>query len=263
LYEERSYVRRRDVAVGQVSATVGQKGLFATRAVADDARHGGPRPMNAMRLDAMRWKFAARGLVVLWPITLAAIAAQPAPSPSTPSQSTSSQSAPSQSAPSQSTSAQATSAQATPPSVQFPHDYRSWQHVKSIVIGPGHKSFAKRGGIHHYYANKEAVEGYRTGRFANGSIIVDEAVFTKDGTGQATGIVLEGESRFLDVMVKDDRLYSDTGGWGFEHFEGPEGQPATAQLDAKGRTECYECHAKRKDRDHVFSAIRVAKLAPR
>lgn len=182
--------------------------------------------MNAMRLNAMCWKFAARGLAVLWPIAIVAVASQPAP-PASP--------------------------------IQFPSDYRSWQHVRSIVVGPEHRSFASRGGIHHYYANAQAVEGYRTGRFAEGSIIVDEGSFTEDGTGQSKGIVMEGNRRSLDVMVKNDRLYSDTGGWGFEHFEE---QEATGKLDAKGRTQCYECHAKRKDRDHVFSAIRVAKFGP-
>ena len=181
--------------------------------------------MNAMRLNAMRWKFAARGLVVLWTLSIAAVASQPTP----------------------------------PPPIEFPHGYRTWQHVRSIVVGSDHKSFSSRGGFHHYYANEQAVEGYRTGRFPNGSIIVDEGVFTEDGTGQAKGIVLEGHRRSVDVMVKNDRLYGDTGGWGFEHFEG---QEAAGTLDAKGRTACYECHAKRKDHDHVFTALRVAKFAP-
>jgi hypothetical protein len=174
-------------------------------------------------MNATHWKFAARGLVVLWSITIAAVASQPA-SP-----------------------------------VQFPHDYRSWQHVRTIVVGPENKSFATRGGIHHYYANKEAVEGYRTGRFPNGSVIVDEGVLTEDGAGPMKGIVLEGHRRSLDVMVKNDRLYSDTGGWGFEHFEG---QETAGQTDAKRRTACFECHANRKDHDYVFSAIRVPKFAP-
>ena len=146
----------------------------------------------------------------------------------------------------------ATSGQSTP-SVPFPQGYRSWQHVKSIVVGPGHKSFQRRGGIHHYYANEKATEGYRTGMFPNGSIIVDEAVTAKDGEGDAAGILLEGTRRALDVMVKDDRLYKETGGWGFEHFEGDE--PA-GQLGVEQRTQCYQCHSKRKDRDHVFSVIR-------
>jgi hypothetical protein len=138
------------------------------------------------------------------------------------------------------------------PAVPFPHGYRAWQHVKSIVVGPEHKSFPTRGGINHYYANHQAIEGYGTGRFPNGSVIVVEGVFTKDGEGQAKGIVLEGDRRFLDVMVKNDRLYQETGGWGFDHFEGQE----RTGLAISDRSKCYECHAKSKGRDHVFTSIR-------
>jgi hypothetical protein len=173
-------------------------------------------------MNANIWKFAARGLVILWPIAIFATAqSAPAPSP-----------------------------------IPFPQDYRSWQHVRTIVVGSEHKSFASRGGIHHYYANAQAVEGYRTGRFPNGSIVVDEGVFTEDGAGPMKGIVMEGDRRSLDVMIKDDRLYAATGGWGFEHFEGAE---ASGKTDAKRRTACYECHSK-SERDHVFSKIRVAKF---
>lgn len=139
------------------------------------------------------------------------------------------------------------------PAVPHPQDYRSWQHVKSIVIGPEHASFARRGGMHHYYANKEALEGYRTGTFPNGSVIVDEGVSTKDGEGPLKGLMLEGSRRSLDVMIKNDRLYAETSGWGFEHFDGEE---KTGRLDGKGRAQCLECHSKRKDRDLVFSSIR-------
>lgn len=176
-------------------------------------------------MNAMRWIFAAQGLVILSSIATAVIGAQPDPAAQT---------------------------------VPFPHDYRSWQHVKSIVVGAGHRSFASRGGFHHYYANAKAVEGYRSGRFPNGAVIVDEGVLTEDGIGPAKGIVMEGNRRTVDVMVKNDKLYRNTGGWGFEHFEGSE---AKGQLDVSGQTKCYECHAKSKDRDHVYSAIRVAKFA--
>lgn len=138
------------------------------------------------------------------------------------------------------------------PAVPYPRDFRSWRHVKSIVVGPEHRSFPNRGGIHHYYANDKAMKGYRTGTFPNGAMIVDEAVFAKDGTDQARGILLEGDRRALDVMVKDDRRYKDTGGWGFEHFEG---DTTAATLSATARTNCHACHAKAK-RDHVYSAVR-------
>jgi hypothetical protein len=138
------------------------------------------------------------------------------------------------------------------PDIPYPENFRSWQHVKTIVIGPEHKSFPARGGIHHYYANEKAKEGYRTGKFPNGSVIVDEAVFTKDGEGEAKGILLEGDRRALDVMVKNDRIYKATGGWGFEHFERDD---KTGVLPPSDRAKCYACHGTQK-RDQVFSSIR-------
>jgi hypothetical protein len=136
--------------------------------------------------------------------------------------------------------------------VPYPRDFRSWRHVKSIVIGPEHKSFPNRGGIHHYYANEPAVEGYRTGTFPNGAVIVDEGVFTTEGTDQARGILLEGDRRALDVMLKNDQRYKDTGGWGFEHFDR---DSTTGTLTADSRGQCLECHSTAA-RDHVFSTIR-------
>src|SRR4051794_3289964 len=75
--------------------------------------------------------------------------------------------------------------------VPFPEKYRSWQLVKSIVLGPDSPLFATRGGIHHYYANSQAIDGYKTGKFPEGSVIVDEAMWMKEGDGLAKGIWLE------------------------------------------------------------------------
>lgn len=149
-------------------------------------------------------------------------------------------------------SAGALSSEDTQP-MSFPDGYRSWQHVKSIVIGSEHLTFRKRGGIHHYYANDRAVVGYSTGMFPDGSIIVDEALLTKEGEGPAKGIVMEGDRRFLEVMTKDQRRYRDTGGWGFERFERDD---RTGQLKLSEQMQCHECHAHAKDRDQVFSRIR-------
>src|SRR4249919_21974 len=57
------------------------------------------------------------------------------------------------------------------PDVPYPEGFRSWQHVISDIVGPEAQSFPARGGIHHFYANAKAVEGYRTGKFSNGSIL--------------------------------------------------------------------------------------------
>jgi len=140
-----------------------------------------------------------------------------------------------------------------PPAVPFPDGYRSWQVVKSMVVGPEHRTFARRGGMHHYYANAQAVEGYRAGTFPNGSVIVVEVLLTKDGEGDAKGILLEGDRRFVEVMTKNDRLYADTSGWGFERFEADD---TAGRLAATERAQCHQCHSKRKDRDLVFTTLK-------
>jgi hypothetical protein len=140
------------------------------------------------------------------------------------------------------------------PEVPFPEGYRSWQHVKSVISGPEHKSFATEGGkIFEFYANPPAVDGYRAGRFSNGSIIVRETLRAVAGEGDSKGIFNEGERTGLDVMVKDDRLYPETGGWGFETFDAK-----NARLSENGRAQCYTCHSKQKDHDLVFSTLRAA-----
>jgi hypothetical protein len=58
--------------------------------------------------------------------------------------------------------------------VAYPENFRSWSHVKSGVIGPQHKNFASLGGIHHVYANPQAMAGYRTRKFPEQSVIVFE-----------------------------------------------------------------------------------------
>ena len=146
----------------------------------------------------------------------------------------------------------AIAASAEAPPVPYPDGFRSWTVVKSMVVGPTHESFPNRGGLHHYYANDKAVAGYRTGTFPDGSIVVDEAVAMKEGEGRATGLLLEGERRFLDVMVKDAERYKNTGGWGYEHFDGVD---QTGRLTDAERGKCAGCHAKAPS-DHVFSRIR-------
>jgi Cytochrome P460 len=136
--------------------------------------------------------------------------------------------------------------------VPYPEGFRSWMVVKSLVVGPAHASFPNRGGLHHYYANDKAVAGYRSGTFPDGAIVVDEAVFTKEGEGRGTGLLLEGERRFLDVMVKDAQRYKGTGGWGYEHFDRDD---QTGRLTDAERGTCATCHAKA-PADHVFSQIR-------
>jgi len=147
--------------------------------------------------------------------------------------------------------AAATAAAENPAQVPFPEDYRSWQHVKSIVVGPEHKSYAAEGGkILQFYANPQAVEGYRAGRFPSGSVLVRETLRTVAGEGASKGMLNEGARIALDVMIKDDQQFGATSGWGFETFDDKNGR-----LAEKDRAQCYACHINQKDRDLVFTSL--------
>ena len=133
--------------------------------------------------------------------------------------------------------------------VPFPAEYRKWAVVRSLVLGPEHKSFATNGGFHHYYANEKAVEGFRTGHFPDGSVVVDERL----DVHQEAGATFEGARKSVAVMAKEATRYPSTGGWGFDRFAG---EDRTEGASGSVREACFSCHSKRKERDFVFSEFR-------
>ena len=134
--------------------------------------------------------------------------------------------------------------------VPYPQGYRQWQHVKSMVIQPGHPLHDAFGGIHHLYANHKAVRGYRTGKFPDGAMIAFDLL-----EGQAAdNAIVEGQRKVLGVMLKDAKKYAATGGWGFEGFAG-DSTTQRAVAD-KAATACFACHIGQKQSDYVFSRYR-------
>ena len=134
--------------------------------------------------------------------------------------------------------------------VAYPAGYRQWTHVKSTLIGPQHPRFAANGGLHHFYANEKGMEGYRTGKFPDGAVLIDDLLEIKDTGG---GVTAEGLRRRVAVMAKDSKRFPDTGGWGFEVFKANETKPS---LNAEGKAACNACHSGRKGHDYVFSQYR-------
>ena len=120
----------------------------------------------------------------------------------------------------------------------------------SLLVGPQSPAFASEGGIHHIYANAKALEGYETGKFPDGSMIVYDLLEIKEVAGNT----IEGPTRRVDVMVKQSELYRTTGGWEFMSFPG--GNPANGKLTVERQAACGACHAKRNDHDFVFSEFR-------
>jgi hypothetical protein len=133
----------------------------------------------------------------------------------------------------------------------YPDGFRRWVHIKSTTVTAAHPAFATEGGIHHIYANPQAVQGYSTGKFPDGAVLVSELV----STVEKNGIISEGPQRRVDAMVKDARRYKETGGWGFSRFY-PNAGRAGARLEPAAAQACFECHKRSSDHDFVFSRER-------
>jgi hypothetical protein len=131
----------------------------------------------------------------------------------------------------------------------YPEGYRLWTHVKSMTIHPGHPLEDPFLGIHHIYANPQALEGYRSGRFGDGSVIVFDQLQSLTADNASS----EGERVLVGVMVKDATRYAGTGGWG---FQGWAGNSRDKTLVSDGGAGCYDCHTAQAERDYVFSAWR-------
>ncbi|MFN3750263.1 MAG: cytochrome P460 family protein [Thiobacillus sp.] len=134
--------------------------------------------------------------------------------------------------------------------VPYPEGYRNWTHVKSMVIEAGHPLHASFGGIHHLYANAKAMQGYRSGKFPDGAVIVFDLL---EAT-RADYAITEGARKIAGVMHKDTKRYAATGGWGFEGFAA--GDKARRVVGKQAESACFACHAPQKDRDYVFSSLR-------
>ncbi len=133
--------------------------------------------------------------------------------------------------------------------VKYPEGYRDWTHVKTLILEKGHPLYDAFGGIHHIYANKKALEGYKAGnKFSDGSVIVFDLLETV----VADNAIAEGKRKILGVMEKDSKKFSNTGGWGFEGFKGDTKERVVNNMDG----ECFSCHLSQKDKDFVFSKFR-------
>jgi len=141
-------------------------------------------------------------------------------------------------------------AAAADPAVTMPKDWRSWQHVKSMIIEPGHPLAGLVEGTHHIYANPKAMAGYRTRPFPDGAVIVFDLLTTQRDDRS----ISEGPRKAVIVMHKDSKRFAATNGWGYEVFaNGDRGKP---QVGAKAAQMCHACHVSRANRDYVFSDFR-------
>jgi len=134
-------------------------------------------------------------------------------------------------------------------SVDYPSGYRSWQHVKSMIVQPGHPLEDPFAGIHHVYGNEKAISGLNSNQYADGAVFVFDLL----DYDNSNHLIVETERKRIDVMQYDSRLFSETGGWGYDTFVG---DSRTERMDQDVVSACYHCHVAAKETNYVYSQYR-------
>jgi hypothetical protein len=137
--------------------------------------------------------------------------------------------------------------------VAFPKDYRTWTHVKSMVIyNDKHELFGAFGGIHHVYANKKALAALKNKTdFPNGSTLVLDLL----ALGDSPGAYAEGQRKLIGVITRDMAKYKDTSGWGWQAFVGGDPNQPALKTAAEQKA-CDTCHQQVGAKHFVFSDYR-------
>lgn len=127
--------------------------------------------------------------------------------------------------------------------VTIPDGYRQWD-----LVAVSHESDPLNE-LRAILGNPMAIEAYRDGAtpFPDGTILAKLAWKHVPSTEFPAAFV-PGAATTVQIMVKDSKRYSDTGGWGFGRFIG-----GVAVDEAQHKT-CFACHqALVKDHDYVFT----------
>ncbi|MBK8019650.1 MAG: cytochrome P460 family protein [Betaproteobacteria bacterium] len=140
----------------------------------------------------------------------------------------------------------AVSALAEDTGIAFPDGYRNWFHHRSTVNMTGHQPEGNVG-LQHVYANPAALEGLRTGKFADGATFVVDRFKYEDAGNNS---LAQGSRKVIAVMVRNSARYPETGGWGFEAFKG--GDPSQRVVKDGGKA-CFACHVPHADNHYLFS----------
>ena len=132
--------------------------------------------------------------------------------------------------------------------VEIPQGYRDW-----TLISVAHEA-GDLNDLRAVLGNDVAIKAYREGSttFPDGAIIARLAwkFVPSEENNKAFGreqSFVAGSPTNLQFMLKDQRKYSATGGWGFAQFD--DGKPAG---DMVLKT-CFPCHAPAKAHDFVFT----------
>jgi Cytochrome P460 len=114
--------------------------------------------------------------------------------------------------------------------VVIPDGYRQWE-----LIAPALEA-APLNELHAVVGNKEAIDAYQKDAvpFPDGTILVKLA--WKQTQSEFKSASVPGTPTTVQVMIKDSKKYTATGGWGFGRFVN--GKP----VDEAQHQTCFACH---------------------
>jgi hypothetical protein len=135
--------------------------------------------------------------------------------------------------------------------IPYPHGWRDWSLVKTALVQQGNPKFETEGGFHHTFANPKALAGFRSGTFEDGAVIVAETIASKEVPGS---IMVEGDRRRIDIMVRDSTRFATTGGWGWQQFRGTNEKDGTV-TEARAAN-CFGCHQNLSPKTFVIGTYR-------
>lgn len=123
-------------------------------------------------------------------------------------------------------------------------DYKNWQPISTT-------DRIDNGTMRVIYGNDVAVKAIRENHinpWPNGAVFAKAAWTALEDTN---GNVRPGAFIQVEFMIKDDKKYAGTKGWGWARWKGP-------QLTPYGKnvlftTECINCHRPMKNNDYVFT----------
>jgi hypothetical protein len=132
--------------------------------------------------------------------------------------------------------------------VKYPQEYKEWKHIKKMIIKPEHPMGDIFHGIHHIYANDKAYDGYKKGKFEDGSIIALDFLNYED----INATISETSRIYVAVMQKSTTKYKSTHGWGYEAFKGNTEEKLVVDIQKI----CVNCHESQVKNNYIFSKIR-------
>jgi Cytochrome P460 len=134
---------------------------------------------------------------------------------------------------------------------KIPADFQHGYLANSMLVTKDPGKTGLKTGVHLIYVNSVGFDRLKSG---GSKPYPDGTVFTDDVReySEDDGAYQQGGHKFITVMVRDEKKYASTGGWGFQAWLG--GDP-TKPIVTDSVKQCFGCHVPKKSNDYVFSTF--------